>query len=103
MTKLKITVLKRMGPEEIFDELPVNRKKWMVPCPRWYEGQEFVIDTVGMPVGFCDTAWNVLYPFVRTLFHGGDLSFYDEKGTAILSCVDGLTPVIFKIEKLQTL
>ena len=100
MTKLKITILKRTDPDEIFDTLPVNRKKWMVPCPRWHEGKEFVIDEVAMPEGFCDSAWNVLYPFVRTLYHGGDLSYYDEEGTAILSCADGLTPVIFKVERL---
>ncbi len=30
--KLKITVLRTLGPSDVFDELPVSRQDWMVPC-----------------------------------------------------------------------
>jgi uncharacterized repeat protein (TIGR04076 family) len=100
MTKLKITVLKRQDPDEIFDELPVNRKDWMVPCPVYKDGQEYILDKIAMPDGFCGSAWQTIYPNIRTLYHGGDLPYFDEKGTAITCCADGIRPVIFKIERL---
>jgi uncharacterized repeat protein (TIGR04076 family) len=53
-----------------------------------------------MPEGFCSSAWNTIYPNLRTLYHGGDFSYFDEKGTQITCCADGLRPVIFKVERL---
>ena len=38
MTKIKITVLKRTDPDELFDEYPVNKKDWMVPCGVYTDG-----------------------------------------------------------------
>ena len=48
MSKLKITVLKRQDPDEIFDELPVKRQDWMVPCELYKDGQEFIIDKLSI-------------------------------------------------------
>ena len=101
MTKLKITVLKRQDPDEIFDELPVARKDWMVPCPIYEDGQEYVIDKIAMPEGFCGSAWQTIYPNVRTLYHGGSPPYFDEKGVAITCCADGIRPVIFKVERIE--
>ena len=53
MSKLKITVLKRQNPDDIFDKLPVKRQDWMVPCELYEDGQEFIIDKLSMPQGFC--------------------------------------------------
>jgi uncharacterized repeat protein (TIGR04076 family) len=100
MTKLKITVEKRLSPEEIFDTLPVNKKDWMVPCGLYEDGQEIVIESLRMPEGFCPSAWQTIYPNLRTLFYGGDLPFFDEKGTAVTCCADGMRPVIFKVERI---
>ncbi len=42
-SKLKITVLKRQDPKEIFDEYPVAERDWFVPCDLYQDGQgEFV-------------------------------------------------------------
>ena len=100
MTKLKITVLKRLNPDEIFEELPVKRQEWMVPCPIYEDGQEYILDKVAMPEGFCGSAWQTIYPNVRTLYYGGDLTFFEEKGTAVTCCADGVRPVIFKLERI---
>lgn len=101
MTKLKIKVLKRLAPEEIFDEMPVARKDWMVPCPIYEDGQEYIIDKIEMPEGFCGSAWQTIYPNVRTLYHGGSPPYFDEKGVAITCCADGIRPVIFKVERIE--
>lgn len=100
MTQLKITVLKRQSPDEIFEELPVARKDWMVPCGLYEDGQEITIDKLAMPEGFCPSAWQTIYPNLRTLFYGGDLPFFSEKGTAVTCCADGMRPVIFKVERI---
>ena len=101
MAKLKITVLKRQDPDEIFDELPVKRQDWMVPCELYEEGQEFILDRLSMPEGFCGSAWQTIYPNARTLFYGGDLPFFEEEGTSVTCCADGMRPVIFKLERIQ--
>jgi uncharacterized repeat protein (TIGR04076 family) len=100
MAKLKITVLKRQDPDDIFKELPVKRQEWMVPCQIYEDDQEYILEKVAMPDGFCVDAWQTIYPSVRTLFHGGDFPYFDEKGIAITCCADGMRPVIFKIERL---
>jgi uncharacterized repeat protein (TIGR04076 family) len=101
MTKLKIKVLKRLDPKELFEEMPVAEKDWMVPCPVYKDGQEYVIDKIEMPQGFCGSAWQTIYPNIRTLYNGGSYSYFDEKGTAVTCCADGLRPVIFKVERIE--
>ena len=99
--KLKITVLKRMEPSEIFEELPVKKQDWMVPCRRYTDGQEIIVEeNLQMPEGFCQSAWVAIFPTIRTLGFGGNLPYFDERGTAISCCTDGMRPVIFKIEKI---
>jgi uncharacterized repeat protein (TIGR04076 family) len=98
--KLRLTVIKRLDPADIFDELPVKKKEWMVPCGIFEDDQEYIIENLRMPEGFCPSAWQTIYPNIRTLGYGGDLPFFDEKGTAITCCADGIRPVIFKIERI---
>ena len=100
MTKLKLTVLKRQDPDEIFTELPVKRQDWMVPCPVYEDGQEYILEKLAMPEGFCGSAWHTIYPSLRTLYYGGDFSFFEEKGTTVTCCADGIRPVIFKAERI---
>ena len=99
--KLKITVLKRTDPSELFEKLPVNKKDWMVPCGVYKDGQEIIVgENLRMPEGFCQSAWLAIYPNIRTLGFGGNLPYFDEKGIAITCCTDGMRPVIFKIERI---
>ncbi len=48
MSKIKITVLKVADPDEFLDELPVEKLDWMIKCPYYTEGQEFMVEK-GMP------------------------------------------------------
>ena len=99
--KLKITVLKRQDPKEIFDEYPVAERDWFVPCGIYEDGQEFILEeNLGMPEGFCPSAWQTIYHNVRILGFGGNLPFFEEEGVAISCCSDGIRPVIFKIERI---
>jgi len=99
--KLKITVLKRQDPTELFDTLPVAKKDWMVPCGIYEDGQEIIVEeNLRMPEGFCASAWQTIYHNIRTLGFGGNLPYFDEKGVAVSCCSDGLRPVIFKIERI---
>jgi uncharacterized repeat protein (TIGR04076 family) len=99
--KLKITVLKRQDPKDIFDEYPVAERDWFVPCKVYEDGQEFILDGLQMPEGFCGSAWQTIYPNVRTLAFGGNLSYFEEEGVSITCCADGMRPVIFKIERIE--
>jgi len=99
--KLKITVLKRQDPKAIFDKYPVTERDWFVPCDTYREGQEFILESFTMPEGFCPSAWQTIYPSVRTIWFGGNLPYFKEKGVAVSCCSDGMRPVIFKIERLS--
>ena len=94
-------MLKRTDPSELFEVFPVARKDWMVPCSVYKDGQEFLIEgRLQMPQGFCESAWHALYPILTTLRFGGDFTYFDEKGTSINCCTDGMRPVVFKLERL---
>jgi len=98
--KLRITVLKRLDPKEIFDEYPVAERDWFVPCEVYEDGQEFLVEGLQMPEGFCPSAWQTLYPNVRALGFGGNLPYFEEEGVTVSCCSDGMRPVIFKIERI---
>jgi uncharacterized repeat protein (TIGR04076 family) len=98
--QLRITVLKRLDPDHLFDKLPVAHQDWMEPCDIYKDGQVFTLDSLEMPRGFCGSAWQTIYPNLRTLWYGGDLPFFKEKGTSVTCCADGMRPVIFKVERI---
>jgi uncharacterized repeat protein (TIGR04076 family) len=100
MSKVKITVLKVADPDEFLDEYPVEKLDWMVKCPYYTEGQEFIIEK-GMPEGFCESAWRTIYTSVDVLKNGGNFPYFKEKGISITCCNDGLRPVAFKVERIE--
>lgn len=99
MKKCKITVLKKYFDKELSKQYGVDG---LTACPMLKEGQKFYADWE-CPEGFCNEAWKAIYQYVFALSHGIEDVFYygdwiKEKGVAIVSCNDGLRPVIFKIE-----
>ena len=56
------------------------------------------------PDGLCDSAWESMSAFVKTLAEGGG-DFYDgwmrDPYSAMISCNDGFRPVSFYIEALE--
>ena len=99
--KLKITVLRRFSPSEVFETLPVTPSSTLEACGIYEDGQEIIVEeNHRMPEGFCPSAWQSIYCTIRTLGHGGNLPWYKEEGVAISCCTDGLRPVVFKIERI---
>ena len=101
VSKVKITVLKRFKPSEVFGKMPVSPKNEnFVECGVFKDGQVFIAEGLRKPEGFCDSAWQAIYGNVRLLQYGGNLPWFKEKGVAVNCCIDGLRPVIFKLERI---
>lgn len=68
------------------------------------EGQVFTANGYQKPANFCDSAWESIAPFVKTLAEGGG-NFYDgwmkNEKSAMISCNDGFRPVSFLLETLE--
>lgn len=67
-------------------------------------GDEFISRNAEIPDGFCKSAWEVIYPFVKILAEGGG-NFFDgwmkNEKSAMLSCNDGFRPMSFLIETVE--
>jgi uncharacterized repeat protein (TIGR04076 family) len=98
--RVKITVLKRFNPSEVFEKNPITPVSPMSSCEIFKDKQEFIVENLNMPKGFCTSAWVSIYGNVRLLGFGGNLPWFKEKGTAINCCIDGIRPVIFKLERI---
>lgn len=103
--KVKITVLKRFHPSEVkLHPSPATHVEPFGPCELFHEGQEFIIESsprgLTIPRGFCTSAWQSFYDNMRTLMFGGNVPAYKENGITINCCIDGLRPVIFKLERI---
>ncbi|MBA7667511.1 hypothetical protein ES703_75603 [subsurface metagenome] len=101
MPNVKITVLRRLDPSELFDEMPVTHVRDLKACDRVEDGQEFIVKGLDMPEGFCPPAWVAIVGNVRTMMFGGNMPWLKEKGTTVTCCTDGLRPVIFKLERME--
>ena len=98
MAKCKITILKTSFDSEI---ARAYSQDWLGPCPLFKEGQEFLLDDPWqMPAGFCSTAWGDIFKNVQTICLGGNFPSARQPGVNISCCVDGVRPVVFRIERL---
>ena len=96
--QLKITVLKRDLYKDLVDEFAANKN--LVACPKFEDGQEFILHEKEMPAGFCSWAWADIHRDVVAVYHGASFPWIGRKNMIISACKDGLRPVIFKIEKI---
>lgn len=68
------------------------------------EGMVWVSRNGQMPEGFCQSAWDSMSAFVKTLAAGGG-NFYDgwmkNPHSAMISCNDGFRPVSFYLETVE--
>lgn len=68
------------------------------------EGMTFVSKNGKRPPNFCDSAWDSIKFFVKTLSKGGG-NFYDgwmkNPASAMISCNDGFRPVSFLLERID--
>ena len=99
MYKVKITILKTTFHEDLAHEFGVED---LTSCPLMKEGEVYYADHA-KPDGFCDEAWKAIYQYVFAMAHGvSEIWYYhdwiDIPGVAIVSCNDGIRPVIMKLE-----
>jgi uncharacterized repeat protein (TIGR04076 family) len=97
---VKITVLKKTQTHEIFDEYADPGFKPI--CNVVQDGKEYISHREMMPEGFCPWAWADIQRDVVHLALGGEVPWSKQKHISIVSCTDGLRPVIFKLERLNT-
>ncbi len=100
MKKCIITVMKMASYPELSEKYEIPQEH---PCDMKL-GQVFITDGTEMPEGMCDSAWETLAPFVRTLAEGGSRIYGDwmrDETSAMISCNDGFRPVSFYIEALD--
>ena len=64
----------------------------------------FIANGWEKPDGFCNSAWDTIFPFVMALSHGAT-NLYDgwmkNEKSAMISCNDGFRPVSFYLEALD--
>ena len=104
MPACRITVLKTMLNQDLAEEY---RRPDMAlgPCPFFTEGQEFQVDEIGeKPEDFgCGWAWNDINKIVLALMAGGDFGQWMKfENTYIACCTDGIKPVVFKLERINS-
>ncbi len=101
LRKVKISVI----------EVTFNKERAEKYAPEGYGscelhsvGQVFYSNGWQKPTGLCDNAWNCMRDYVLAISQGagyiyGDGGFTNKEGMVIVSCNDGIRPVIFKVEK----
>jgi uncharacterized repeat protein (TIGR04076 family) len=100
MKKCKITVMKMARYDDLIEkyENPIEHACDMAL------GQTFVSVDAQKPDGMCESAWQSMEYFVRTLAEGGG-NFFDgwmkNEKSAMISCNDGFRPVSFLIEAIE--
>ena len=100
MKKCKITVMKMARYDDLIEkyENPIEHACDMAL------GQTFVSVNAQKPDGMCESAWQSMEYFVRTLAEGGG-NFFDgwmkNEKSAMISCNDGFRPVSFLIEAIE--
>ena len=100
--------MKKVGIKVL--ECTVNRK--LAPlygqpdiqaCPFLKEGDSFVSVEGAKPEGFCESAWQAIYPYVFALGHGAPGFWLDwsiDNHSTVLCCNDGLRPVVVLVSAL---
>ena len=100
MKKCKITVVRKTEYRDLMEkyENPIQHA-----CDV-EEGQTFISVDGTRPTGLCESAWESMAYFVKTLAEGGG-NFYDgwmkNEKSAMISCNDGFRPVSFLIETIE--
>lgn len=98
--KIKITVIRMARYDDLIEkyENPIEHACDM------REGQVFIADGWKKPPLMCDSAWEVMSPFVKELSLGGG-DFFDgwmkNPRSAMISCNDGFRPVSFLLEVID--
>lgn len=99
MSKCKITIAKIISNMDLIEKYSTEEGK--TTCHAFEEGQVFISDNPSKsPEGFCKWAWVDIQRDVMMIMYGADIPWF-KKGTSVVTCSDGLTPVIFILERID--
>jgi uncharacterized repeat protein (TIGR04076 family) len=101
MSKIKITVIKRFSPEDVFNHEYKTPNGVKVDKCSLKEGQEWISENGEMPEDFCSWAWVDLSRSIHVLRFGGNFKNWAEDGVMYNACSDGVRPVCFKLERIE--
>lgn len=97
MKKVKITAVR----QTVYEDLMARYENPIEHTCDVKMGDFWISENGEKPEGFCDSAWESMAFFVKTLASGGG-NFYDgwmkDPHSAMISCSDGFRPVSFYIE-----
>jgi uncharacterized repeat protein (TIGR04076 family) len=102
MKKVKITVVEVTDFNKIHESKDLGCSANIAPqCGKFKAGQVFETDMQSVPEGFCPHAFRDIAHHIIMLGEGGNYSWMNEKGKALVCCTDGFRPVIFRLERLD--
>lgn len=100
MKKVKITAIRKA----CYSDLMAQYENPIRHACDVEEGLVWISENGEKPGGFCNSAWDSVSAFVKTLAHGGG-NFYDgwmkNPCSAMISCNDGFRPVSFYLETMN--
>ena len=101
MRRYRITVIKRHSFQDLVDEyVPEHLLPKWGPCPKFTDGQVFEY-TGEPPEGFCSRAFASIWGDLTAIMCDGNAGWINRPGTMVTCCNDGLTPVVFKLERVE--
>jgi uncharacterized repeat protein (TIGR04076 family) len=99
---VKVTVVKRGLDRELIDRL-VPEQTSIERCSALEDGQEFLFeDWPSRPTGFCDLAWQAIHVGLMLCWFDADLGSVTIPNKWQACCPDGLRPVVFLIEPIES-
>jgi uncharacterized repeat protein (TIGR04076 family) len=98
MGKVKIKVERMLTLDDLIEKYasPGGEK-----CHIFNEGDEFISEDFKKPENFCDWAWVDIQRDVVVLAAGGNYPWNKDKRIQFSCCTGGLTPVVFKLERIE--
>ena len=100
MKNVKITVMKMAR----YDDLIAKYENPIEHACDMKVGQTFISVGANKPQDMCESAWESMAQFAKTLAQGGG-NFYDgwmkNQKSAMISCNDGFRPVSFLLETIE--
>ena len=70
-------------------------------CEVFKVGDKFISKEYAMPEGFCQWAWVDIQRDAAVLASGGNYPWVKVKGLQFSCCTAGMTPVIFRLERIE--
>ena len=103
---VKITVIRRGYEKDLIEQFLANPQTGK--CPVFQDGQEFLVtrenyNSFPYENNFCVAAWDVIKIKVYSALQGGNFyweGWMKDKKQQILSCDDGVRPVVFLLEQI---